>query len=127
MPRAMDLGFDLRAGSLDQAAVLHTRRAGRFTGSARQAQVQMLNVGGVDLGLPGGHLHHLVDAAARRVHLDAKLAVGGAVVQAEAAMHTPVEVHLAGRVLHVVEIRCGHTTYLDSTRAWDRTTASLFA
>ena len=40
------------------------------------------------------HLHHLVNAASRRVHLDTELAIGGARLQAQAAMDTAVEVFL---------------------------------
>ena len=49
--------------------------------------------------LPFGDLHHLIDPAARRVHFNAKLTVGGARVQTKAAMHAPVEIGLPGLVL----------------------------
>ena len=41
------------------------------------------------------HLHHLINAAARRIHFDVQLAIGGAGVQAQPAVHALVEIGLA--------------------------------
>ena len=41
-----------------------------------------------------GHLHHLINAAARRIHLDVQFAIGGARVQAQAAVDALVEIGL---------------------------------
>ena len=88
----LDVSLDLRARGLDQPAVLDPRRTGRFAGAAGQAQADVLDVGGRDGGPLLGHLHHLVDAAARRIHLQAQLAIGGAGVQAQAAVDAAVQV-----------------------------------
>ena len=48
-------------------------------------------------GLIGGaarNLHHLIDAAARRVHFHVQFAIGGASVQTQSAMHAAVEIGL---------------------------------
>ena len=47
-------------------------------------------------GAPLGHLDHLVDAAARRIHLQPQFAVRGAGVQAQAAVDAAVQVELRG-------------------------------
>ena len=46
------------------------------------------------MGAPCGHLHHLIDAPARRIHLDAEFAISRAGVQAETAVHAAVEIDL---------------------------------
>ena len=84
MPRTLDRVLDLRAGSLHQPAVLHAGRTRRFAAAARQTKIEMLDVRRIDLRCARSHLHHLVDAAARRIHLHAELAIRRAVVQTQA-------------------------------------------
>ncbi len=85
--------LDLRARRLHQAPVLHARRAGRLAAPAGQAQADVLQIGAGDRRAIG-NLHHLVDAAARRIHLQTELAVGRAGVETQAAMHAAVQVDL---------------------------------
>ena len=100
MPRTLDRILDLRAGSFNQPAILHARRTRRFASAAREAEIQMLDVGRIDLRFARRHLHHLIDAAARRIHLDAQLAIRRAVVQAQAAVHTSIEIRLLRSVMN---------------------------
>ena len=99
MPRTLDRLLDLRAGRFDQPSVLHSRRARRFAAAARQAEIEMLDVRRIDLRCARCHLHHLVDAAARRIHLHAQLAIRGAVVQAQTAVDAAVEIRLLRSVM----------------------------
>ena len=85
--------FDLRARVLYHAAVRHTRGTGRFAPAAGQAQVDVPYVGWRD-GRALGHLYHLVDAAARRIHLQPQLAVRRAGVQAKPAVDAAVQIEL---------------------------------
>src|SRR3954470_9960766 len=92
-PAARTLRLDLGAGVFHHMTVADPRWTRRFAAAASQAEVDVLNVRRRDRGAVR-HLHHLVDAAARRVHLDAELAIGGAGVQTKTAMHATVEVEL---------------------------------
>ena len=85
--------FDLRAGGLDQASVLDARGAGRFAAAAGQAQADMFLIGGRN-GAAIRHLDHLVDSAARGIHLQSQLAIGRTGVEAETAVDTAVEIGL---------------------------------
>ena len=44
--------------------------------------------------LAGGDARHLIDTAARGIHFDAQIAIGGAGVQAQAAVDAAVEIDL---------------------------------
>ena len=79
--------LDLRARFLQQMSVLH---AGGTRGLAIQAAETAVNVGNERIGQRQPalvNLQHLVDAAARRIHLRAQRAIGGAIVQTQAAVH----------------------------------------
>src|SRR6266850_935527 len=85
-PRPRRFALDKRAGAFYDAAILDAARTRRLTGAAIEAAV---DVGDERLGnrqLPLVHLRNLVDAPARRIHLRPQHAIGGARVQAEAAM-----------------------------------------
>jgi hypothetical protein len=108
-PSARAAHFDFRARIFHHAPVTHSRRTCRFASAARQAQVDVLLIGLCD-GRSGGHLHHLVNPSARRIHFQAQHTVRGARVQTQPAMHAAVQVELArakrglfrygGRVFH---------------------------
>ena len=91
-PRGRCASICARASST-MLPVPHAGGARRFAAAAGQAQVDVLDVGRRD-GRAVGHLHHLVDAAARRIHLEAQLAIGRAGVQAKAAVDAAVEIEL---------------------------------
>ena len=111
-PAPVDLRFDLRPRILHHAAIAHARGAGRFASAAGQAQADVLHVGRRDRRAVG-HLHHLVDAAARRIHLQTQLAIRRAGVEAEPAMHATVQVELARSGSDL--FRCGYRVGHDST------------
>ena len=92
-PRAPGICLDIGPGRFHQAPVLHTGRASALAAPACQAQVDMFPVRIADR-LPFGNLHHLIDPAARRVHFNAELTVGGTRIQTESAMHAAVEIDL---------------------------------
>ena len=100
-PAAVGVRFQFGARIFHHAAVAHARRAGRFAAPAGQAKADVLAVGIAD-GRAVGHLDHLVDAAARRIHLQAELTIGGAGVQTQAAMHAAVQVELPGSQIGLV-------------------------
>ena len=87
-PRILPL--DLRPRRFNQLAVFDPRGAGRFARPAVQAQVHVADKTLADREPAFVHRDHLVDAPARRIHLHAQLAIGGARVQAQAAMHAAV-------------------------------------
>ncbi len=79
---------NLRARALQQAAVRHTRWTSSLAIQAAEAAV---NVGDERLAQRQTalvHLHHLVDAAARRIHLRAQRAIGRTLVEAQSAVDT---------------------------------------
>src|SRR4051812_16096953 len=83
---------ELRPSRLDELAVFDARRARGLAGAAVEALIDVLREPGaarVDPALPHG-LHEL-DAAARRIHLDAEHRVCRARRQAESAVHAPRE------------------------------------
>src|SRR5207249_9766688 len=86
--RALVIFLDLPARRFDQAAVLDSGRARRLAGAAVETQVDVPDKTLAQRQPPALHLDHLVDPAARRVHLHAQLAIGGATVQAQAAVDT---------------------------------------
>ena len=111
-PGAAAPGFNLLARGFDQAAVGDAAGAGRLAGAAPQAQADVR-----DVGIPQRHgaaryLDHLVDAPARRVHLDAQLAVRGTGVQAQPAMNAAVQIDGRRRGRGVL-VRGGHTASPD--------------
>ena len=71
----------------------------------------MVHVFGVDCGVAGSHLHHLVDPPARGIRLQPEFAVRRARVQAQAAMDAPVEIEeLIDRMCSLMEIETMDTT-----------------
>lgn len=84
--------LDLAAGVFDELAVLDARGAGGLAGAAVEALVDV-----PDIPLTGQnpelfHVKHLADPATGGVGFEAPEAVGGAVVQAEAAVDTAGEI-----------------------------------
>ena len=92
-PAPMRVRLQFGARIFHHAAVAYARRAGGFAAPAGQAKIDVLTVGLAD-SRAVGHLDHLIDAAARRIHLEAEFAIGGAGVQTQAAMHAAVQVEL---------------------------------
>ncbi len=92
---ARNAGFDFGAGLLHHAAVWHAGRAGGFAAAAGQAEADVFEVSRGDRRALGD-LHHLIDAAAGRIHLQAQFAVGGAGVQAETTVDTLIQIELVG-------------------------------
>ena len=93
--------LDELARALDQAVVLHTRRAGGDARHAAQAAVEVLGdlVGQQDRAVL--ERAHQVDAPARRVHLLVPQHVGRAARQAEPAVHAvgdQLRVHIASTI-----------------------------
>ena len=83
---------------LDDPAVGDTGGADRFASPAAEAEVE---VPGEILGegqLPALPLRHQVEAPAGRLGLQVRDPVGGAVIEAEAAVHAGGEVVVGGRV-----------------------------
>src|SRR5947207_16012381 len=80
--RALVIFLDLPPRRFDQAAVLDSRRARRLARAAVETQIDVPDKTLAQRQPPALHLEHLVDPAARRVHLHAQLAIGGAAVQA---------------------------------------------
>ena len=91
------LVFDLGARRLDQAVVLHARRARADAGHAAEAAVEVLNdrVGHRERALR--QADHQLDPPARRVHLLVPQRVGRAGRQAEAAVDAVAEQLPVGR------------------------------
>src|SRR5208283_2525120 len=103
-PRTPVVLDDLRTRALQQASVRHARWA---SGLAIQAAETAVNMGDERFGQcePAFvHLHHLVNAPARRIHLRAQRAIGRTLVQAQPAVHT-LGVQVPGRLLARGEIR----------------------
>ena len=85
-PGAGIVALDARAGVLDEFSVLDSRGAGGFASATVEAFVDVLDKGIGDGLLVQLDLDHLVDAAARRVGFKTPQAVGGAGIEAEAAV-----------------------------------------
>jgi len=92
---ALVIAFNARSGVLDELAVVHAGGAGGFASAAVEAFVDVIDEAGGDghsflrrVG-DGGLLDadHLADTSARRVRLQVPEAIGGACVEAQAAMH----------------------------------------
>ena len=67
--RTLDAALDVIARELDQAVVLHSRRAGRYTGHAPEAAVEVLDHSRRELHGSVEQPFHEVDPAPRRIHL----------------------------------------------------------
>jgi hypothetical protein len=80
--------LDLAAGMFDELAVLDPRRAGGLAGAAVEALVDVLDIPFTGQKPELFHVKHLADSAARGVGFETPEAVGGAMVQAEAAVDT---------------------------------------
>ena len=102
----LDPVFDVGASSFHQATVLHPGRTGGFAATAGQAKIDVFLIGVSD-GSAVLHLNHLIDAASRRIHFQVQFAVGGASVQAQAAVDALVQILLLRRV-KLQWIKCGH-------------------
>ena len=93
-PGPLVVALDARAGVLDELAVLDARRAGGFAGPAVEAFVDVIDEGigdgvfalGIIRELALRDVDHLVDAAAWGIGFEIPEAVGGAGVEAEAAV-----------------------------------------
>src|SRR6266567_3876905 len=84
--RPTEIRGNLPARGLDQASVFNTRGARRLTSAAVEAQVHVPHETLAERQPAALDLDHLIDASARRIHLDAELAVGRASVQTKAAV-----------------------------------------
>ena len=104
-PPAAGIRLNLRARILHHASISHAGRAGGFAAPAGQAEIDMLPVGFSD-GRAGGHLHHLVDAPARRIHLEAEFAVRGAGIETQPAVDAAVQIELTGSETGLFKYGC---------------------
>ena len=100
---ALTRRLDLGASALHELAEFDARGAGRLAGSAVQTFVHVLveSVAG-DVDPPVPDVLHQADAAARRVHFDAKLGERRTGGQTEAAVHAPAD-ELLGRGIGIRE------------------------
>ena len=76
---------------LEQRSELHAGRTRRLARPAAETEIEMTRVGRRRLQPALRHRAHQVQAAARRVHLLAEDAIGGALRQADAAVHARAE------------------------------------
>src|SRR5205823_10536809 len=86
--RAPVIFLDLPPGRFDQAPVLDSGRARRLASAAVETQVDVPDKTLAQRQPPALHLDHLVDPAARRVHLDSQLAISRTTIQAKTAVDT---------------------------------------
>lgn len=113
-PGALVIALDASASVFNEFAVLDAGGAGGFASAAVEAFVDVIDKGigdgdvsvdfVVELALRDAN--HLVDAAARGIGLEIPKAVGGARVQAQAAMDA-AGIVLVGRI-EAGDGRCGH-------------------
>ncbi len=87
-PGTLVIALDARAGVLDEFAVLDAGRAGGLAGATVEAFVDVIDKGIGDGLLVQLDMNHLVDAAARGIGFEVPEPVGGAGVEAEAAVDT---------------------------------------
>src|SRR5271157_1768742 len=103
-PRRPVVLDDLRACALQQASVGHTRWTSRLAIQAAEAAINMGDERLAQREPALVHLHHLVNAAAGRIHLRAQHSIGRALVQAQPAVDT-LGVQVPRRLLTRGEIR----------------------
>ena len=96
--RAAIILFDLRAGGFHELAVFHARGAGRLASAAIEAPIDVANEGIAERQAAFVHQNHLTDAPARRIGLEAPEAVGGAMIETQAAVNAMQVVDVAGTV-----------------------------
>ena len=87
-PGAGIVALDARAGVLDEFSIFDPGGAGGFTGAAVETFVDVVDEGIRDGLLVQFDMNHLMDAAARRIGFEVPQAIGGAGIEAEAAMDT---------------------------------------
>ena len=86
--RPLVIFLDLPPRRFDQPAVLDSRRARRLASAAVETQVDVPDKTLAQRQPSALHLDHLVDPAARRVHLDSQLAICRTTIQAKTAVNT---------------------------------------
>ena len=114
-PGALVIALDTGTGMLDEFSVLDAGGAGGFASAAVETFVNVIDerVGDVRgrLSMAGelalGDVDHLVDTAARRIGFEIPQAIGGAGVQAQAAVNAASVVFVGGRGSGN-GLRCGH-------------------
>ena len=79
------------AGGFGDAAILHAGGTSGLAGAAEQTKLQMLFEAIGQLDAPVGGSFDQMDSAARRFRLETSDAVGGTLVQAQAAVNALVE------------------------------------
>ena len=87
--RPFVISFDLPPRRLHQLSILDARRAGSFASATIQAEVDVPHEALAQRQPARFHLNHLVDAPARRIHFQAKLAISRAGIQTKAAANAP--------------------------------------
>ena len=105
--RARVARLDVMPAMIDQVHVVHARRAGRHAGQARQAAVDVPDLGLARRAIALEHRLDEVDAPARAVALVAQQHEGRAGRGAEAAMHALAQDVLAARGLRIGELGQG--------------------
>jgi len=86
-PGARIVSFDVRARVLDEFSIFDTRRAGGFARAAVETFIDVVDEGISDPLPVQLDLNHLVDPPARRIRFEVPETVGGAGVEAQAAVH----------------------------------------
>lgn len=79
--------LDLRARSFDELAVFHSSGTRAFAGTAIEASIDVEHEGVAQLEAPFVHQDHLPNPPARGIGFQSPQAIGGAVVQTEAAVN----------------------------------------
>ena len=105
--RARVARLDVMPAVIDQVHVVHARRAGRHAGQARQAAIDVPDLGLARRAIALEHRLDEVDASARAVALVAQQQEGRAGRGAEAAMHALAQDVLAARGLRIGELGQG--------------------
>lgn len=102
-PGTLVIALDARPGMFDKFSILYARGAGRFAGAAIKTSVDVNDEGVRDargrflIGkLALRDVDHLMDAAARRIRFQIPETIGGAGVEAEAAVNAPGIVFVGG-------------------------------
>src|ERR1700682_1994534 len=95
-PGAGIVALDARAGVLDEFSIFDPGGAGGLAGTAVETFVDVVYEGIRDGLLVQFDMNHLMDAAAWRIGFEVPEAVGGAGVEAEAAVNTACVVLVDG-------------------------------
>lgn len=99
--RSRVVPLNLRAGSLDQFAVVHARGAGGHAGNTTETSVEVMDPVFLDAGGAFEGPFHQINTAARRIHFFAPENVGWASRQAKAAVNTFLDEFQRRRLMRI--------------------------